>query len=59
MEILILPVLGIVIYYLIFHKSKSDISKLRIALKDTSIEDLKFISELVNNELKSRTKTPE
>jgi hypothetical protein len=55
MEILILPIIGLLLYYFIFYESKSDLSKFKEALKDTSTDDLKFINELVSNELKTRT----
>lgn len=55
MEILILPIFGLFIYYFIFHKSKSDLTKLKETLKDSSTEDLSFINELISNELKNRS----
>lgn len=55
MGILILPIIGIALYYFIFKESKSDLSKLKEALKDTSTEDLKFVNELITNELKARS----
>lgn len=54
MEILLLPILGILIYFFIFHESKSDLRKMKEALKDTSTDDLKFVNELIENELKKR-----
>ena len=55
MEILILPTIGIALYYFFFHESKSDLSKLKEALKDTATDELKFVSELISNELKLRS----
>ena len=43
------------IYYFIFHESKSDLRKMKEALKDTSTDDLKFVNELIENELKKRS----
>lgn len=36
-------------------EDKSDLVKLKEALKDTPTDDLKFINELISNELKNRT----
>ena len=55
MEILILPIIGIALYYFVFYESKSDLSKLKEALKDTETDELKFINELISNELKARS----
>ena len=55
MEILILPVIAIALYYLAFHERKSDLSKLKEALKDTATDELKFVNELISNELKLRS----
>lgn len=55
MEILILLIIAILIYYFIFHESKSDLRKMKEALKDTSTDDLKFVNELIENELKKRS----
>tara|TARA_R110002124_G_scaffold126691_1_gene286316 strand:+ start:273 stop:437 length:165 start_codon:yes stop_codon:yes gene_type:complete len=54
MEILLLPILGILIYYFIFRESKSDLRKMKEALKDTSTDDLMFVNKLIENELKKR-----
>ena len=55
MEILILPIIGIALYYLVFYESKSDLSKLKEVLRNTETDELKIINQLISNELKARS----
>lgn len=54
MEGLILVIIGVVLYNFIFRKTKSDLVRFKEALKDISTDDLKFLNELIEIELKKR-----
>lgn len=57
MEILILPILGILMYGVIFYKPKTNIEDLRKSLKKLKTEDLKMASFMIQEELDKRLKT--
>jgi uncharacterized membrane protein YvbJ len=54
MEVMLLIVVVFVIVSWLFKEDKSDIKKLKEALKDTDTDELSFLRELVENELKRR-----
>jgi len=47
-------IIVVVFYFVFFYDNKSDVSKLKDALKETTTEELNFVHELITNELKNR-----